>query len=425
MNLNQILKAAHLLVNSILDGFPMQDSYSKESRDVIIISYNVYAVEVHIDPSNSVNVLCGVGILSAPYAVKQGGWLSLSILLVFAILSFYTGLLLRHCLDSAPGLQTYPDIGQAAFGRTGRIVISACCVEYIILESDNLASIFPNAHLNLFGCELGSHLLFALAATLAVLPTCWLRDLSLLSYISVGGVIASVLVVLCLFWVGLVDQVGFVGKGSQLNLSTLPVAIGLYGYCYSGHAVFPNIYTSMANRSQYPAFLLTSFMITTLMCAGAAVVGYLMFGESTESQFTLNMPSNLVASKVAIWTTVVNPFTKYALTMSPVAMCLEELIPSRHQKSHIYPILIRTALVISTLLVGLTIPFFGLVMALIGSLLTMLVTLILPCACFLSILWEKVTYLQVSACVVIIAVGAVSSAFGTYSALSKIIESLS
>uniref|UniRef100_A0A803LJW7 Amino acid transporter transmembrane domain-containing protein n=1 Tax=Chenopodium quinoa TaxID=63459 RepID=A0A803LJW7_CHEQI len=133
---------------------------------------------------NGVNVLCGVGILSAPYAVKQGGWLSLSILLVFAILSFYTGLLLRHCLDSAPGLQTYPDIGQAAFGSTGRIVISACCVEYIILESDNLSSIFPYAHLNLFGYELDSHLLFALAATLAVLPTCWLRDLSLLSYIS-------------------------------------------------------------------------------------------------------------------------------------------------------------------------------------------------------------------------------------------------
>lgn len=381
---------------------------------------------------NGINVLCGVGILSAPYALKQGGWLSLGVLLIFAILSFYTGLLLRSCLDSSPGLETYPDIGQAAFGRIGRFAISiilymelyACCVEYIILEGDNLSSIFPNAHLTLLGYELDSHHLFALATTLAVLPTCWLRDLSILSYVSAGGVIASVLVVLCLFWIGLVDQVGFVGSGSTLNLSTLPVAIGLYGYCYSGHAIFPNIYSSMANRSQYPAALLTSFAICTLMCAGAAVVGYMMFGESTESQFTLNMPPNLVASKVAIWTTVVNPFTKYALTMSPVAMCLEELIPSRHLKYRIYPILIRTALVISTLLVGLSIPFFGLVMALIGSLLTMLVTLILPCICFLSIMRDKVTYLQVSTCVMVIAIGIVSSSVGTYSALSKIIENL-
>lgn len=69
-------------------------------------------------------MLCGVGILSTPYAVKQGGWAGLSILLVFAVLSFYTGLLLRRCLDSQPGLETYPDIGQAAFGTVGRFAIS-------------------------------------------------------------------------------------------------------------------------------------------------------------------------------------------------------------------------------------------------------------------------------------------------------------
>lgn len=71
-----------------------------------------------------VNVLCGVGILSTPYAVKEGGWLGLIILLAFGILCFYTGLLLRYCLDSHPDLQTYPDIGHAAFGTTGRILVS-------------------------------------------------------------------------------------------------------------------------------------------------------------------------------------------------------------------------------------------------------------------------------------------------------------
>ncbi|KAL0358641.1 UNVERIFIED_CONTAM: Amino acid transporter AVT1C [Sesamum angustifolium] len=246
------------------------------------------------------NVLCGVGILSTPYAVKEGGWLGLSILLTFAVLSYYTGILLRSCLDSQPGLETYPDIGQAAFGTTGRVAISiilyvelyACCVEYIILESDNLSSLFPNAHLNFGAFELNSHHLFAVMTALAVLPTVWLRDMSVLSYISV-------------------DQVGFQTKGTTLNLSTLPVAIGLYGYCYSGHAIFPNIYTSMVKPSQYPAVLLTSFAICTMMYAAVAVLGYMMFGESTQSQFTLNMPQDLVASKIALWTTVVNPFTKY------------------------------------------------------------------------------------------------------------------
>ncbi|KAL5139417.1 Amino acid transporter AVT1C [Glycine soja] len=397
---------------------------------------------------NGINVLCGVGILSTPYAAKVGGWLGLSILVIFAIISFYTGLLLRSCLDSEPELETYPDIGQAAFGTTGRIAISivlyvelyACCIEYIILEGDNLSSLFPSAHLNLGGIELNSRTLFAVITTLAVLPTVWLRDLSILSYISAGGVVASILVVLCLLWVG-IEDVGFHSKGTTLNLSTLPVAVGLYGYCYSGHAVFPNIYTSMANPNQFPGVLLACFGICTLLYAGAAVMGYTMFGEAILSQFTLNMPKELVATNIAVWTTVVNPFTKYplyvpykdvlyltsityALTISPVAMSLEELIPSNHAKSYLYSIFIRTGLVLSTLFIGLSVPFFGLVMSLIGSLLTMLVTLILPCACFLRILRGKVTRIQAALCITIITVGVVCSAFGTYSALSEIVKSL-
>ncbi|KAL1295176.1 vacuolar amino acid transporter 1 [Arachis ipaensis] len=381
---------------------------------------------------NGINVLCGVGILSTPYAAKEGGWIGLSILFLFAIISFYTGMLLRSCLDSEPGIETYPDIGQAAFGTTGRIAISivlyvelyACCIEYIILEGDNLSSLFPSAHLSLGGIELDSHTLFALITTLAVLPTVMLRDLSILSYISAGGVVASVLVVICLFWIG-IEDVGFQSKGTTLNLATFPVAVGLYGYCYSGHAVFPNIYTSMANPNQFPAVLLTCFGICTALYAGAAVMGYTMFGEAILSQFTLNMPKEMVATKIAVWTTVVNPFTKYALTISPVAMSLEELIPSSHAKSFLYSIFIRTGLVVSTLIIGLSVPFFGLVMSLIGSSLTMLVTLILPCACFLRILRGKVTRFQSVLCITIISIGVVCAVFGTYSALAEIVKSLS
>ncbi|KAL5062911.1 hypothetical protein RYX36_024648 [Vicia faba] len=72
----------------------------------------------------------GVGILSTPYAAKEGGQVGLSILFIFRIPSLYTGLLLHSCLDSEPGLETYPEIGKAAFGIAGRISISYFCVCY-------------------------------------------------------------------------------------------------------------------------------------------------------------------------------------------------------------------------------------------------------------------------------------------------------
>lgn len=58
-------------------------------------------------------------------------------------------------MNSSKGIRTYPDIGQAAFGRWGRIFVSillymelfSCCVDFMILEADNLAAVFPNARL--------------------------------------------------------------------------------------------------------------------------------------------------------------------------------------------------------------------------------------------------------------------------------------
>jgi amino acid permease len=51
--------------------------------------------------------------------------------------------------------------------------------------------------------------------------------------------------------------------------------------------------------------LIFSIAFSTVLFTSAAVMGYKMFGESTESQFTLNLPQNLVVSKIAIWATVI------------------------------------------------------------------------------------------------------------------------
>lgn len=47
-----------------------------------------------------------------------------------------------------------------------------------------------------------------------------------------------------------------------------------------------------------------SFVFCFLMYIGVAACGFLMFGNSVKSQFTLSMPKVLVASKIATWTMV-------------------------------------------------------------------------------------------------------------------------
>ena len=73
---------------------------------------------------NALNIVVGIALLSVPYTIGQVGLLGIPILVLYAGICVYTGVLLRKCMDAYSGMRGYPDIGWAAFGPTGRIIVS-------------------------------------------------------------------------------------------------------------------------------------------------------------------------------------------------------------------------------------------------------------------------------------------------------------
>ncbi|KAH6772195.1 Transmembrane amino acid transporter family protein [Perilla frutescens var. hirtella] len=423
-------------------------SFHKQPTGELPLSHGCSLVQTIF---NGINVMAGVGLLSTPYTVKVGGWASLLILVLFAFICCYTAILMKHCFESAEGILTFPDMGEAAFGKWGRVFISIIlyselylsCTDYLILEGDNLSTIFSGVSLNIFGIKLETMHLFGSVAVLIVFPTLLLKDLRFLSYVSASGVIATIVVVLCLLFVGTAEGVGFHHSGKMLNWSGIPFSIGVYGFCYSGHSVFPNIYQSMADKTKFKQAVIISFLLCVAFYGSAAVMGFLMFGQSTSSQITLNLPQNTVSSKIALWTTVsmnhelmsrfdVIPGThvlhsknKIALTMNPLARGIEELLPTRVSSTYLCFLLIRTALVLSSLLVAFLIPFFGTVMSLIGSLFSVLMAMVMPALCFLKILGRKsATKMQIALSCCIVVLGLVCGIMGTYSAFLDLANKL-
>ncbi|CAA6665190.1 unnamed protein product [Spirodela intermedia] len=381
---------------------------------------------------NGINALSGVGILSVPYALAHGGWFSLLLLLLVAGVCYYTGLLLRHCMDSNELIKTYPDIGELAFGRKGRIAVSTfmylelylVAIEFLVMEGDNLEKLFPGAALHIPGLPpIGGKSSFILLAAVIVLPTTWSRNLGALAYVSFGGVFASLVLLACVLWLGAVDGVGFHERGALFRWSGVPTAASLFVFCYSGHAVFPTLYTSMKERLKFSKVLLISFFLCTLSYGSMAVSGYLMYGSGAKSQITLNLPAQKLSSKLAIYTTVVNPLTKYALMLSPVAAAIEDHFQASRSRS--VSVLIRTLLVLSTALAALTLPFFGYLIALTGAILSTTASVLLPCMCYLKIFKDAQRRSTESALIgAIMAAGTSIAVVGTYCAARQIVTSL-
>lgn len=345
---------------------------------------------------NSVNILMGVGLLSIPYALGQGGWSAIGVLGLLWAMTNYTGKLIALCLEApcrldsknyTPGclpLETYEDIGEAAFGKAGRTFITAIlyteligtCGLFLILEGDHLAVLFPDSM---------SSTAFMMLSAAIILPTTYLADLSALSYVGLVGLISAI----ALTGVVLYDFTGSfpvdLSTTALLEPSTFPLTFGLLAFVFAGHAVFPSIYSSMEEQERYPEMLNTSYAVVGITCLVLGTAGYAMYGSNALEEVTMNLPSGPLAT-FATCLIVVNPFAKFALTMDPVARGLEEALGISIANSDKAPAVIaRTGLVALTLILATSCPFFGKVMALIGALLTVVVSVIFPCACYLKL----------------------------------------
>lgn len=147
-----------------------------------------------------------------------------------------------------------------------------------------------------------------------------------------------------------------------------------------------------------------------------------MFGETLTSQITLNLPIKKISSQIAIYTILISPITKYAIIIYPIATAMEYSCTFKNSRI-MSLILIRTGLVISTTIVALAIPFFGYVMAFTGAFLSVSVSVLFPCVCYLKIYrGYRSLGMEFFVIITIIVFGVFVLITGTYTSLRDIIH---
>ncbi|GAB2221823.1 hypothetical protein Droror1_Dr00013013 [Drosera rotundifolia] len=378
---------------------------------------------------NGTNVFLGIGLLTVSYALSSIGWLGLSLFFVVGVIAFYTGVLLTRCMDLSPSIQSYLDIAECAFGKTGRIMVIVIMntelyligTGLLILEGDNLYKLFPKFMLSVGKLIIEGRRSFILITAIVVSPTMLLTDLGVLSFVSATGVFSCLIILVSVVSVAAFDGVGFHCGGELLKLGGIGTAVSLFIVCFAGHPVIPSIYISMKYPHQFVKVLFVSFIITTITYLGMAVSGYLMYGDNVDTQITLNLPTNSVATQVAIYTTLLIPVTRYALMMTPVASAIENGMPENYRHMTSFRIAIRLVLLVSTTTLAYAFPYYETLVSVVGSIFVVLASFLLPCLCYLKI---SGSYRQWSfdsiAGLGIIGFGTLAGLFGVYSSIAEL-----
>jgi len=333
-------------------------------------------VEIEVDGKSTVpqcifnlsNILMGMGLLALPFVYKCAGWLGgTAILVSFGFICSYTSLLIGRLLngDPRPGhifddspfktplppgsdhkmarmlkpLKSFPQIARESFGDLGAIVLSvtlyfelfSCLAVYFVSLGDHMHNLVPilsmRAHMILMA--------FAVAA-----PTIILRTPTLLSYLSAVGTVATVFVVLSVCLVAITygdmsEKVAFSAAEPppyhvMWRPTGMPIALGLVAYCFSGHALIPSIYVTMKDPRMYERMATATFVLVLVCSLLVAISGYYTFGQTVVDQVTISLANAPIenggqAMTLLTCLMVMTAFSKFALTMFPLALGMEEL----------------------------------------------------------------------------------------------------
>ncbi|KAJ7957298.1 Vacuolar amino acid transporter like [Quillaja saponaria] len=425
-------KQRHCKCNHSID----QDLESTAIGDVGIVEHDAEANSSFAHAViNMVGMLIGLGQLSTPYALETGGWASAFLLIGLGVICAYTSHLLGKCLDKNPKSRSYSDIGWNAFGRRGRILaatfiymeIFMALVSYTISLHDNIRTIFLGTRLRLPWAKLSTPQLLTVTAVLVALPSLWLRNLSSISFLSSGGILMSMLIFVSVASTAVFGGVKANHKIPVLQLLNIPTISGLYIFSYAGHIVFPNLYKAMKDPSKFTKVSIVSFGLVTTLYASLGFMGAKLFGPQVNPQITLSMPPHYIMTKIALWATVLTPMTKYALEFAPFAIQLEHnILPS--SMSSRTKLIIRgcfgSILLLVILALALSVPYFEYVLSLTGSLVSVMIAVILPCAFYIKICWGQISKPHVLLNLILITIGSLLGVLGTISSSKMLLKNL-
>eukprot|EP01084_Bolivina_argentea_P085821 155125_1 len=249
------------------------------------------------------NIFVGLGLLSQPYAIREGGIISMVWLFLITMVAGYTGKLLVRCLsvmDTKEG-NAYADIGGLAMGKFGRYTartfvfceISIALMVFIVTTWKNL--------IYLTNIEPEYEYTIIIVISAFAIPTIMIltfHKLAIISFISVFSCVLLMIVIVINLFVNL-DLVKDAYHNDRFSIfpsdfESFTLSVGIFLFSYGGHICFLPVHSQMKKKSQqyFEPMVDMTFFFMFMLHSIIAVSGYLPYQNETDVLITQNLLSN-------------------------------------------------------------------------------------------------------------------------------------
>ncbi|KAJ8969159.1 hypothetical protein NQ314_001900 [Rhamnusium bicolor] len=296
--------------------------------------------------------MTGSGILALPKAIVNTGYIGIVLLVVFCINAAYGGIRLGNCWNIVE--ERYPEhrvetrnpysvIALKAVGKWGSTLVSNCIrftlfgagTVYLLLSAQIIQSLLRNVVPNISSC------LYFLIIAVCLIPVMWLSSPKDFTLVGLGAILSTVVACILYFIQILID--------AKNNEETV--------------------------KHQVHGFRDFFFSFGTILFA-FGVGGYFVYGEKVESNITLSLTKSPLVDIGNILMAIHLVFA-FLIVVNPVCQDVEETfgVPKTFNWKRCG---IRTLIAVLMIIVGETIPQFGLILSLVGGSTITLVTFVLP-----------------------------------------------
>ena len=234
--------------------------------------------------------------MGLPYTFGRLGYApGITILTLFGILTFYSGILLWRLHMSFPSGITYGDLAEAVAGRPWKYILyafvycyfSLCMASYLLTVARSLQTMFWMYDVCLYW--------YALAALGFVIPLCQLRTLHLVSYAGFVSILMILLVIMIIVfdayatWGDRAAEDVKISVVGQEDWQTSFASLTNLVFAYGGQGLYLEVMAEMKNPADFKKSLYCISSSIVIFYLWSSISLYFRYGDATKSDTLYNL----------------------------------------------------------------------------------------------------------------------------------------